>query len=77
MFMSKTRNLINVVDFCKERPDSSRQIQYYDGGVSLLSVNVCADHYLMKFLGLVVGVVCLEEGVSVPSSCSLSVSMVE
>ncbi len=33
--------------------------------------------YLMKLLGLVVGVVCLEDGVSVPSSCSLRVSMVE
>ena len=75
--MSKTCNLINV-DFCKERPDSSCQIHYYGQGVFfLLSVNVCADHYLMKFLGLVLGVVCLEEGVSVPSSCSLSVSMVE
>ena len=33
--------------------------------------------YLMKLLGLVVGVVCLEEGVSVPSSCSLRVSILE
>lgn len=40
-------------------------------------INVCVEVYLMKLLGLVVGVVCLEEGVSVPSSCSLSVSMVE
>lgn len=40
---------------------------------SRLSLHV----YLIKLRGLVVGVVCLEEGVSVPSSCSLSVSMVE
>lgn len=33
--------------------------------------------YLMKLCGLVVGVVCLDDGVRVPSSCSLSVSMVE
>lgn len=33
--------------------------------------------HLMKLWGLVVGVVCLEEGVRVPSSCSLRVSMVE
>lgn len=33
--------------------------------------------YLTTLRGLVVGVVCLEEGVRVPSSCSLSVSMAE
>lgn len=33
--------------------------------------------HLNRLRGLVVGVVCLEEGVSVPSSCSLSVSMAE
>lgn len=38
---------------------------------------ICPEVYLEKLLGLVEGVVCLEEGVRVPSSCSLSVSMVE
>lgn len=33
--------------------------------------------HLNRLRGLVVGVVCLEEGVSVPSSCSLRVSMAE
>lgn len=37
----------------------------------------CKAPYLMKLCGLVVGVVCLDDGVRVPSSCSLSVSMVE
>lgn len=39
------------------------------------SVDRLSEAHLNKLRGLVVGVVCLDEGVSVPSSCSLSVSM--